>query len=51
MRVSVVCMLAVLLALCAGLRGSSFAHESQPGLLELRQLGASRYAVIWRAPI
>jgi HupE / UreJ protein len=44
-------MLAVLLALCAGLSCSSFAHESQPGLLELRQLGAGRYAVIWRAPI
>jgi hydrogenase/urease accessory protein HupE len=44
-------MLVVLLALCAGLRSESFAHESQPGLLELKQLGADRYEVIWRAPI
>jgi hypothetical protein len=44
-------MLVVLIVLCAGLRGESFAHESQPGLLELRQLGATRYEVIWRAPI
>ncbi|MEJ2317658.1 MAG: HupE/UreJ family protein [Gammaproteobacteria bacterium] len=26
------------------------AHESQPGLLELKQLGPERYEVIWRAP-
>jgi hypothetical protein len=44
-------MLVVLIVLCAGLRGESFAHESQPGLLELRQLGATRCEVIWRAPI
>ena len=44
-------MLVVLLALCAGLRGEAFAHQSQPGSLELRQLGADRYEVIWRAPI
>ena len=29
----------------------ALAHESQPGLLELRQLGENRYEVIWRAPI
>jgi hypothetical protein len=29
----------------------ALAHESQPGLLELRQLGPERYEVIWRAPI
>ena len=51
MRRSATCMLVVLIVLCAGLRGESFAHESQPGLLELRQLGATRYEVIWRAPI
>jgi hypothetical protein len=51
MRRSATCMLVVLIFLCAGLRGESFAHESQPGSLELRQLGASRYEVIWRAPI
>jgi hydrogenase/urease accessory protein HupE len=44
-------MFLLLLALYAGLRGEPFAHESQPGLLELRQLGATRYEVIWRAPI
>ena len=31
--------------------GQALAHESQPGLLELRQLGPERYEVIWRAPI
>lgn len=51
MRRSVACVLVVLLFLCVGLRGESFAHESQPGLLELRQLGVTRYEVIWRAPI
>jgi hypothetical protein len=44
-------MLVVLLALCAGMSGESFAHQSQPGSLEFRQLGADRYEVIWRAPI
>jgi hypothetical protein len=44
-------MLVILLALCAGLRGEACAHESQPGLLELKQLSANRYEVIWRAPI
>ena len=29
----------------------AIAHESQPGLLELKQLGPERYEVIWRAPI
>ena len=28
----------------------AIAHESQPGLLELKQLGPERYEVIWRAP-
>jgi hydrogenase/urease accessory protein HupE len=31
--------------------GQLLAHESQPGLLELRQLAPERYEVIWRAPI
>ena len=30
---------------------SALAHESQPGLLEIRQLASDRYEVIWRAPI
>lgn len=51
MRRFVVFLLVVTLALCAGLSGKAYAHESQPGLLELRQLNESRYEVIWRAPI
>jgi hydrogenase/urease accessory protein HupE len=39
------------LILYTGILGPAFAHESQPGLLELRQLGENRYEVIWRAPI
>lgn len=39
------------LVLSATLWGDALAHESQPGLLELRQLGPERYEVIWRAPI
>ena len=39
------------LILSAALWGDALAHESQPGLLELRQLGPERYEVIWRAPI
>jgi len=41
----------MLLLLSTGLFGEAFAHESQPGLLEFRQLGPDRYEVIWRAPI
>ncbi|MEN8758713.1 MAG: HupE/UreJ family protein [Desulfobacterales bacterium] len=44
-------MLFVLLALGDGMSGESFAHESQPGVLEISQLGVTRYEVIWRAPI
>lgn len=31
--------------------GQAFAHELQPSSLEVRQLTAERYEVIWRAPI
>jgi hydrogenase/urease accessory protein HupE len=41
----------VWLILSAALCADALAHESQPGLLELRQLGPERYEVIWRAPI
>ena len=41
----------VWLILGATLCGHVSAHESQPGLFELRQLGPERYEVIWRAPI
>ncbi len=40
-----------LLAFCAGLFGSAFAHELQPSSLEVRQLTQERYEVIWRAPV
>ena len=40
-----------LLLLCVGLLGQAFAHESQPGLLQLTQQDSSHYEVIWRAPI
>lgn len=30
---------------------SAFAHESQPGTLEIKQLAAERYDVSWKAPI
>lgn len=42
---------AVLLASWAVWSAPSLAHESQPGLLELKQLGPERYEIIWRAPI
>ena len=40
-----------LLLLSVGLLNQAFAHESQPGLLQLTQQDTSRYEVIWRAPI
>ena len=39
------------MVLCAGFFSSAVAHELQPGSLEVRQLTAERYEVIWRAPI
>jgi hydrogenase/urease accessory protein HupE len=44
-------VVATVCILCAGLFGKVFAHESQPGSLEFKQLGSNRYEVIWRAPI
>ena len=44
-------LVAAMLLLCVGWCGQAFAHESQPGLLEVRQLDANRYEVLWRAPI
>jgi hypothetical protein len=44
-------LVAFLLLISALLAGQAIAHESQPGLLELKQLGPARYEVIWRAPI
>jgi len=51
MRRSLFVPLIVFIILCAGLSSKAFAHESQPGSLELKQLGSNRYEVIWRAPI
>ena len=39
--------LVVLLVLCAA---KSFAHEVRPAYLELRQIGAETYAVLWKVP-
>jgi hydrogenase/urease accessory protein HupE len=40
-----------MVVLLAGWLSPALAHESQPGLLEFRQLDTSRYEVLWRAPI
>ena len=39
------------LLLIFGFCGHVSAHESQPGMLELRQVDKDRYEVTWRAPI
>ncbi len=39
------------LTLCSGLSFQAQAHESQPGMLELKQLTDTRFEVVWRAPI
>ena len=39
------------LVLCVGTCANVFSHESQPGILELRQVSRDRYEVTWRAPI
>ena len=41
----------LLLVVYAGFFGQAYAHELQPGSLEVRQLTPQRYEVIWRAPI
>jgi len=46
---SVLFMLVLLLVTGTGV--GVYAHESQPGTLELRQVDKDRYEVIWRAPI
>jgi hydrogenase/urease accessory protein HupE len=42
---------ALLLLLAGGWSAPGTAHESQPGLLELRQLTTERWEIVWRAPI
>ena len=44
---SVLFMLVLLLV--TGTGAGVYAHESQPGTLELRQVDKDRYEVIWRA--
>ena len=39
------------LLISTGLASPTYAHESQPGLLELTQKDSNRYEVLWRAPI
>lgn len=34
-----------------GIFSAAYGHESQPGMLDLRQIAENRYEVIWRAPI
>lgn len=41
----------LMLLVVIGARVGVYAHESQPGTLELRQVDKDRYEVIWRAPI
>jgi len=41
----------IVLLLSVGVTIQASAHESQPGLLEVRQLTSDRYEVLWRAPI
>jgi hydrogenase/urease accessory protein HupE len=42
---------ALMLILVIGIAAVVYAHESQPGTLELRQVDKDRYEVTWRAPI
>ncbi len=44
-------LVACVLLSWAALSGVAHAHESQPGLLVLRELSPDRYEVTWRAPI
>jgi hydrogenase/urease accessory protein HupE len=41
----------LVLLLTVGIHTAVYAHESQPGTLELRQVDKDRYEVIWRAPV
>jgi len=41
----------VMLFIGLGTFSAAHGHESQPGMLDLRQIAENRYEVIWRAPI
>jgi hydrogenase/urease accessory protein HupE len=45
------CLMLLVVSVAALLPAVAAAHESQPGLLELRQLAEDRWEVGWRAPI
>jgi hydrogenase/urease accessory protein HupE len=49
MRRQALAVLALILGL--GALGVAHAHESQPGMLDLRQIAEDRYELTWRAPI
>src|SRR5512139_2879451 len=49
MKWSAICALVLILVI--GVTAGVYAHESQPGTLELRQVDKDRYEVTWRAPI
>ncbi len=39
------------IALAMLVAATAAAHESQPGMLDLREVGPNRYEVLWRAPL
>ena len=41
----------IITLLLVGMLNQAFGHESQPGLLQIKQQDTHRYEVIWRAPI
>jgi len=51
MRHTLAALMVFVLLLCGGPWTQAFAHESQPGLLQLTQQDGNRYDVLWRAPI
>ena len=44
-------MATLAMIICIDALSVVYAHESQPGTLELRQVAKNRYEVIWRSPI
>lgn len=44
-------LLISLVLFCALQPQPSAGHESQPGVLEIQEIGVSRYKIIWKAPI
>lgn len=46
-----VAMLLLVILFVFGTGGTAYAHESQPGTVDLQQVAKDRYEVTWRAPI